>query len=465
VTIWIFALGLLVRLPVLLFGASHVPPTADGRFYHVVAQRIAEGHGYTWLWPDGAVTYAAHYPVGYPAMVGLGYAVFGAQPWVAMALGAILGALGAAALVEPCRRSVLSSPWPEHANRAAVITGLWLAVSPSLVAYVPAMMTEVPVAALGALCLRSCLWVRDRPSVGRWLLLAALAGLSVLFRPQMLLLSPLWGILASAGSWRKRTLAGVLVLMASLLVVLPWTLRNCAKMERCVLVSANGGWNLLIGTFPEGRGAWVGVDGARVPEECRSVFQEAEKDSCFGRAGVRRITASPLPWLSLLPAKWRATFDYTGAAASYLHEAGVLSERGRLVLGGVEIVSQRLGYLVGLFGVAGLLRARHPGRRRLAVASAVVLGAAGLLGAGAWFGLAVLMALAFLSFRSELDASLLLPPLAILATALVHGVFFGAGRYSLPLVLWTAPLVALGLALGLASCEVLTARKISGDNR
>lgn len=460
-TSWIFLVGLVVRLPVLLFGATHVPPAADGRFYHVVAQRIAEGHGYTWLWPDGAVTYAAHYPIGYPALVGLGYAALGAQPWVAMALGAVLGALGAAAMVEPCRRTVLASPWPKQASRAAALTGLWLAVSPSLVAYVPAMMTEVPVAALGALCLRTSLHVRDRPTLPCWLLLALLAGVSVLFRPQMLLLVPLWGILGSSGSWQRRSVAGVLVLLASLLVVLPWTVRNCVRMERCVLVSANGGWNLLIGTFPEGQGAWVGVDGARVPEECRTVFQEAAKDSCFGRAGMRRIAERPLPWLALLPAKWRATFDFTGAAASHLHEALALGDRGRLVLGGIEIASQRLGYLVGLFGLAALVHARRPGLPRFLLPAALALAVVGFLGAGAWIGFAVLSLLGILSFRPDIEASLLLPPVAILATALVHGVFFGAGRYSLPLVLWTAPWLALGLAWG----EVLTARQIPGDNR
>src|SRR5256885_7855973 len=46
-------------------------------FYHAVATRIARGAGYTWAWPDGVVTYAAHYPVGYPALLGAAYAVFG----------------------------------------------------------------------------------------------------------------------------------------------------------------------------------------------------------------------------------------------------------------------------------------------------------------------------------------------------------------------------------------------------
>ena len=58
-----------------------------------MAARIAVGAGYTWAWPDGVVTYAAPYPVGYPALLGFVYALFGASPLSAMLLNAALGAL------------------------------------------------------------------------------------------------------------------------------------------------------------------------------------------------------------------------------------------------------------------------------------------------------------------------------------------------------------------------------------
>ena len=68
--LWVFGAALVLRAFVAAYGAGRFPPADDGGFYHVVAQRIALGLGYTWLWPDGAVTYAAHYPVGYPALLG-----------------------------------------------------------------------------------------------------------------------------------------------------------------------------------------------------------------------------------------------------------------------------------------------------------------------------------------------------------------------------------------------------------
>jgi len=61
---WLSALAFALRVLVVCWAKDRFPPADDGSFYHVVAQRIAHGQGYTWLWPDGAVSFAAHYPVG-----------------------------------------------------------------------------------------------------------------------------------------------------------------------------------------------------------------------------------------------------------------------------------------------------------------------------------------------------------------------------------------------------------------
>jgi hypothetical protein len=90
------AVALAARLAVVLWAAPRIPPAADGTYY----QRIARAHrgqglGYTWLWPDGAVTYAAHYPVGYPARSAPCTRSSVLTPRAAMALNALLGALAA----------------------------------------------------------------------------------------------------------------------------------------------------------------------------------------------------------------------------------------------------------------------------------------------------------------------------------------------------------------------------------
>lgn len=463
---WIFGVALLLRVPLVFWGAAHVPPTADGKFYHVVAQRIAEGQGYTWLWPDGAVTYAAHYPVGYPALLAFVYTLLGPRPWGAMLLSALLGALSAVLVVAPSRALVQASPWAPHAERAAWAAGFSVALSPALIAYTPALMTEGPVAAAGALALALAQGARERPGVLRFAALGITLGLATLLRPQSVLLAPVLGWLATKQGpalRRLATTAGVVGL--TFCTVLPWTLRNCVRMERCLLVSANGGWNLLIGTYPEGQGAWVPIDGERVPPACREVFQEAAKDACFGEAGRDRIAKAPLGWLALLPLKWRATFDHTGASANHFHEAGAVGERGRLLLGAVEIASQRLLYGAEALGLYLWARRRGARRGRYRVAAflpeaLLSIALVGFLGVSAWLGWLGTCGLAVLCLGARPGVAFGFALAAVLMTGLVHGVFFGAGRYALPLVVWTAPWLALTVA---ARGELLTRPLGAGD--
>lgn len=432
----VVVLALAARLAMVAYGATRFPPADDGTFYHVVASRIAEGLGYTWAWPDGAVTIAAHYPVGYPALMAVGYAIFGAHAGVAMAMNALLGALAALAAHSLAGRTAPRAP--------ALAAGLFVAFEPALVLYTPALMTE---AVSGALLVSAGAFAAcDRPR--RFTVRAIVAGLvlgvAVLVRPELLLLSPVIGLVATRGLGVRRSAAAVaIVLFASLAVCAPWTARNCAKLERCALVSVNGGWNLYIGSSPLGRGGWAPIESIGVPVECRTVFGEAEKDVCFGRAGVRRILAAPGAWLALVPQKLAATFDYGTAAAHYLSASNptVVGDRGKTAIGAVELFGQRVLLLFCLVAVA---RAAGPRRRARLVVAALSAVCAFLPWAFVgWIGLVVAALL--------LGAELIAMPAALLAvssvavTAAVHAVFFGASRYTLVCLPSLAALAGMAL--------------------
>jgi hypothetical protein len=444
------ATALVCRILMVAWAWDRVPPTADGTFYHVVAQRIAAGEGYTWLWPDGAVTYAAHYPVGYPTLMAGLYYLFGPLPGVAMLLNAALGTLAVWASYGICAATLKQGGAQRWSRVAAFCVGLGLALSPTLVGYTPALMTEGAVAFCLACALRLLVASDGCESVlGRTTLVVSLGfllGAAVLLRPQSLLFAPILG----AFLWRKgilRRMAGAALLSAAcLLVVLPWTLRNCQKMDRCMLVSANGGWNLLIGTFPEGKGAWVAIDGERVPPNCRTVFEEGAKDACFGRAATQRILENRAQWLMLIPDKLRATLDHTAIAADHLVESGALTQDNKSKVSFPEIAFQRILFLLALCGSWSLASPLWRKTRHLLL----TLGVIGFLGGGAvggWFASFLLMKPSEFR-RPGISVGLF----AVASTMLVHAVFFGAGRYSLPLLLLTAPLSAIGLRelLGLA---------------
>ena len=459
--LWLFGLALLLRLGVALLAASRFPPADDGSFYHTVALRIAQGLGYTWAWPDGAVTYAAHYPVGYPGLLGAAYALLGARPLTAMLVNALAGAL----LVAAVHRIALGVTSLGRARLAALL----LALHPTLVLYTAALMTEALAASLLVLLAAGALLLHAEPRSPWWRLALGVGGSGLLLvRPQLL---PLLPVLGAVGVWvpgdssvRRalwaRVRGAVSVALLALLVTLPWTLRNCQKMDGCVFVSANGGWNLLIGTMPEGKGSFAPITGPAVPVECREVFGEAGKDRCFGRAGARRIAEQPLGWLALGPQKLGQLFDHGAVASSYLHASNpaLVPEKVKLGLAALETLYSRvllLGACLALFRASKpAVGAGAPTNNGTAAGAPTNNGTAGrvvsLLAAGfslsPWGYVAELgLLVALLSVRPTPGRR----PLVFVAAAVLglmcvtHVVFFGAARYALIWLPWLALLLIL----------------------
>ena len=432
------AAGLAARLAVVAWAAGSIPPSADGAYYDTLAARLAEGHGYTWLWPDGAVTYAAHYPVGYPALVALGYALFGARPVVAMLINALVGAGAGVAVWSLVARASTA--------RLALAAGLAVAIHPVLVPYTAAVMTEGVTTALLAIAAALAARARVADRRGRWLALTGLVmGIATLVRPQSLVLAPFLGWLASRppadeqASWptRLRSAApgALVVTVAALAVCAPWTARNCHRMERCALVSVNGGWNLAIGTQTES-GGWHEL---AVPDACKTVFQEAAKDTCFGREAMNEIVRRPGAWLARAPAKLRMTFDYFGAAPWYLHTANPerFPYRAKVALGAVETLASRVllaAALVAVFRMPADGRSRWGTRARKALSGIGLCACVLVPGTIAYLALAG--AILALGWRALERAPVVVPFTAavLVATALTHAVFFGSGRYGIVVV-------------------------------
>lgn len=431
-TLAVFVVALVVRCALVAWAAGRFPPSGDGFYYDILGARIAQGHGYTWLSAEGVVAPAAHYPVGYPALLAVAFALGGHHDAAAMLLNALLGAIGAGVL----HRALLLVSRPAVAFYFAL---LGFALHPALVGYTAAIMTEGICATFtaGAAWLALSAAASERwKRLGLFAALGVVLGLAALVRPQLLILAPVLAIATWVKDWKHVAAGAALSLVAALTVVAPWTARNCAVLDRCALVSVNGGWNLLIGTDPAAGGTWAPL---RVPDACAEVTLEAAKDRCFGSAAVAEIRSRPGAWLSLAPRKLATTFDHVGAAPWYLHEANpaAFPVGIRYAAAALEQIWQRI-----LMALA-LLAASQPLRERLCERWIVRERASRTIGAGAlalglvlpgWIATILFCGCALYPASSPVRRGLSIAGAAVLVTALTHIVFFGAGRYGLVII-------------------------------
>jgi len=317
-TLVVALVALLPRLYVAIAWSRE--PVWDGHYYHLGAERLAEGLGYSEdALVAGHVVWRPwiHYPVGYSFLLSLFYRVFGAGLLVAPVLNALLGA-GVTAVVHRLGRHFTT---PGRAMLAAAL----VALHPGLIAYSPLVMTEVlAMALLLSAGLVVLAWA------GNWrayLGAGALLGIATLVRPDSLLALPLIALMGRK-PYGKGLLYSLAALGVAFAVILPWTYRNCRQLDGCALVSTNGGWNLAIGAItPTGR-----FHTLKASDGCAVVTGQVQQDDCWRKVGEAKILGDPWHWLGLIPKKLEQTYNHESYAVEYLHEAdpGVWTEPRRV---------------------------------------------------------------------------------------------------------------------------------------
>lgn len=428
----LFFFALAPRLFVALHWAGE--PVWDGHYYDFGARRIAAGLGYSDdRWEDGLVAWHpwCHYPVGYSAVLGAVYRVFGADLRVAAVFDASVSA-ALCVMTWLLARNALS-------EKRARWAGAIAAVHPGLVLYAALVMTE----ALSALVTLTAFWIATRETKHKtraFVLGAFVLGLGALVRPQALLCAPFFALLPLPSPFARlgklaRPTAAIAACAIAIAPVLPWTARNCERMDGCALVSTNAGWNLAIGAFPRATGRFETLHAS---DGCSEVTGQVQQDRCWFAVGVDQILAHPWHYIALVPAKLSYTFDHESFAVEYLREArpAAWPEARRVAWRTATSAAHRL--LVCAAALAFVAWVFRRSRREIVAQGAALLSVLVLAGIGVmsesphFYPLVVLaMILPWLPLpgKPPLSSALVLST-ALLATTLVtHAVFFGEDRY------------------------------------
>jgi hypothetical protein len=148
------------------------------------------------------------------------------------------------------------------------------------------------------------------PAFGLAIVAGMMFGLAALVREMGLMLGGVLGVVVGVWAWRggmraRGVALAVTVFLGTVLVILPWTVRNYRIFGQVVPISTNGPINLYIGNNPEATGVYnwhLPPEGQAVwnrPDEGRS--NEIFTSRLAGRAAIEYTIANPSRTVALVP--------------------------------------------------------------------------------------------------------------------------------------------------------------------
>jgi 4-amino-4-deoxy-L-arabinose transferase-like glycosyltransferase len=323
----IAALGLFARAYVVVNPVAN--PADDSHAYYALSKALYEEGSFggpefrdSSDWSPGApFLYAAAY-----------YATGGAREGTARIVEALLGlatilvvfALGKRLgdLVDERRRL---------GSAVGLISALAVAVYPPFIHTTGELMSEPPAMLTLPAAILAFLWASERRSTWAWLAPGFLFGLTAMFRPEYLLVGSAFVVFAAIRVWREREwrlglAGGAVLLVAIVLPILPWTIRNVVVLERVVPISTGGGKALYVGTFLPADGEYQRVkailvkryEGRELPPNSEALnkidptplfdkvaerYPELPRDSALGKIGKQNFSRyfgeDPLGYLGM----------------------------------------------------------------------------------------------------------------------------------------------------------------------
>ena len=227
-----------VRLWFVLTLARRNPTGGDPFYYHVQANLLADGKGFSEPFTfsqTGRLIPTAFHPPLFSLVLAVS-SLFGGTSWFAHKLVACVAGTGTVFVVGLVARQLAG-------NRAGLIAALLAAVYPNLWVVDGILMPESLYGLSIAVVLLAAYAYRRTPRLHLAFATGAAIGLATLVRGEAVVLAVVLAVplaLWAPGdrSLRLRRLGAMLVAVA--LVIAPWTLRNLARLDRPVALSVNG---------------------------------------------------------------------------------------------------------------------------------------------------------------------------------------------------------------------------------
>ncbi|MDL0429716.1 glycosyltransferase family 39 protein [Marinobacter sp. TBZ242] len=288
----LLALGVLSRL--VWIALVDTSPVSDTMVYLSRAVSIAGGEGY--VYPDGQPT--AYWPVGYPAFLG-------SVLWLTQ------GSLLAGKLVNIVLYTGTAfifyriAKLYQKTSIGLFVIG-YLSLSPNHIAYANLYASE-PLALFFVSLVIYFLIRVVKHSSAKLIVSASLAtAIGAFVKPQIVIF-PGAVLLLFAFLHRRPAHAGHLAIIAltTIVMVIPWGLRNYEHFNAVIPISNNGGINLYIGNNPHASGGYKYDDEVVAPLEG---LDETERDKKAKKLAIEFIQNEPGTFLKMIPLKLIALY-------------------------------------------------------------------------------------------------------------------------------------------------------------
>jgi 4-amino-4-deoxy-L-arabinose transferase-like glycosyltransferase len=296
-------LGLFVRAYVVVNPVAN--PADDSHAYYAISKALYEEGSFggpefrdSSDWSPGApFLYAASF-----------YATGGAREGTARIVEALLGVATILVVFALGRRL----GGRELGRWVGLFAAFAVAVYPPFIHTTGELMSEPPAMLTLPAAILAFLWASDRQanalvpgmreqvrSVWPWGVPGVLFGLTAMFRPEYLLVGAAFVVLAfiriawlrtgsgDGRNWTGGLAAAAVLLVALVLPILPWTIRNLVVLDRLVPISTGGGKALYVGTY-------LPADGEYQRVKATLVKRYEHRDLAPNSEALNKVDPTPL---------------------------------------------------------------------------------------------------------------------------------------------------------------------------
>lgn len=316
--------------------------THDQVSYDMLAQRVADGYGFTfpvawypWVQPDTPTSYYSGTMVLHLALI---YKIFGYHPLIARLFYVFLGTATVYLVFRLGSRL--------FGTNAGLVSAAFAAAYAYLILYSATLLTETPFILFLLLVLDTSYALAEKPSTGRFILLGvALAG-CILFRMAVLpfaLVLLVWIHRSARTADEPIRIWQLLIPLGLVLIAIaPWTVRNYLLYDRFMLLESQFGHVFWNSNHPEQgthfRGSWV----APIPPELHTL-NEADLTNTLLRIGITNVLAEPKRFLLLTLSRIRYFFTFWPTTDSQL-----ISNAARVLSFGIALPFMIYGLVISI---------------------------------------------------------------------------------------------------------------------